>query len=131
VNHYDRDDINFFSQCALVVGEHLKNIAEVLSGRCFEDHQVDHGVFFRALTDILRTNLVQENEAKEFWSRLGKFLEKNEEKLRIEGLQTLRDVPGPIRRELERSLMEVVRELPNTLTRLLESILKTALFGGG
>ena len=131
VNHYDRDDINFFSQCALVVGEHLKNIAEVLSGRCFEDHQVDHGVFFRALTDILRTNLVQENEAKEFWSRLGKFLEKNEEKLRIEGLQTFRDVPGPIRRELERSLMEVVRELPNTLTRLLESILKTALFGGG
>ena len=131
-DHYDNnEDKVFFSECARVVGEYLENIAEVLSGKYFNKQLTDYGAFLRALTEILRTDLVQKNEGEEFWTNLEDFLKRNDERLRIDGLQTFRDIPGPIRKELERGLLEMVRKLPGTLTNLLESLLKAILFGGG
>lgn len=130
-DHYDHEDKDFFSECSRVVGEYLENIDEVLSGRRFDDQSVDYGAFFRAITEILRTDLVKKHEAEGFWPRLDDFLKNNDEKLRIEGLQTFRDVSGPMRKELERGLMDVVRKLPQTLANLLESLLRAALIGGG
>jgi len=130
-NHYDHEDKDFFSECSRVVGEYLENIDEVLSGRRFDDQSIDYGAFFRAITEILRTDLVKKHEAEGFWPRLDDFLKNNDEKLRIEGLQTFRDVSGPMRKELERGLMDVARKLPQTLANLLESLLRAALIGGG
>ncbi len=126
-DYFGTEDLNFFTECAYVVREYLENISEVLTGKYFNSTQPSIGIFFRALAEILRTDLIQKDESDEFWNSLSDYIEKNKEELRIEGMQVFRNVPSQARKELERGVMEVVRKLPIKLINLLEYLLKAGL----
>ena len=127
-DHYENsEDQIFFTECSRVVGEYLENIYEVLSGKYFQERDMDYAKFLRAFTEILRTDLVKQTEAMKFWAELEGFLKKNKDKLHIEGLQIFRDVPGTVRKELRLALMEIVRKFPERLLNIIETLIKTIL----
>lgn len=129
-DHYDRDDKEFFVRCSQVVSEYLQHINDLLSNKLFNDQQDDQGVFFRAVREILRTNLLQKKEAKEFWANLGDYIKNNREQLKIKNMQILHDTPDAKRRESEQELIVAVRNLPANLPPLIKEVFINALYGG-
>ena len=126
-DYFGNDDVEFFTDCSKVVSEYLEDMTEVLSVNYLKDSKSNSGKCFRSIMEILRTKLIKDEEASEFWSSLCEYLETNKEELRIEGIQIFRNVPNSIRRELEIGIMDAVRKLPQKLVDIIGFLLKEAL----
>jgi hypothetical protein len=122
-NQYDHDDVEFFEQCALEVAKYLENISLTLTGSYLKNNSGNGSeCLFISLKEILRTNLIKENEATFFWTQLDKLPRNVKRELKTHGLQAFTNSTAEFKRDLAESIMKAIRIIPS---KVVEEFIKS------
>ena len=110
--HYDRNDQEFFKKCAMEITAYLNTISKVISLEKTSDfEQIEKTVYLQYLTEILRTELIKQNEYPEFWKRHDTFLIKNKKDLVTVGNSITRNYADNIKRQIKKAISSLPEEI--------------------